>query len=203
MTGAYVDTARRLAAARQELLNAAAPRARPPEAVGGQAAQDIENLLVTVRVMLDLAAEGSRSSCARLRLGGVMFEVTRLEDILRDSLGFSRPWVEPRREEVDVQRLLLQTSAEVETRARARDVVVSTEGPPLLANVDPHRLGEALFNVMANAVGACAHGAVVGVQAIREADGVSILIRDGGDDTSPRVRARAGTPSFTMQEQAS
>ncbi|WP_338864325.1 HAMP domain-containing sensor histidine kinase [Myxococcus stipitatus] len=170
--------------------------------MSGKVAHDIERLLDSVRMQLEFAAECSRSTRTRKQLASVMSEVVRIDNILRDSLGFSHPSVEPRREEIDVQQLLLRTSAELEDRARARDVVVSTEGPPLLANVDPRRLGEALFNLMANAVGACAHGAQVEVQATREATGVTIVIRDGSDGMSRRTRVRVGTPYFTMQEQA-
>ncbi|AGC47499.1 multi-sensor signal transduction histidine kinase [Myxococcus stipitatus DSM 14675] len=202
LTTPDADTSRQLDMPRQESREATKPLARTPMPVDEKVARDIENRLASVRTYVEVAAETSRSSRVRQRLSMVMREVTQLDDILRNSLGLSRPKMEPRRENIDIQQLLLRTSMELESRARARDVVVSTNGPPLLANVDPRRLEEALFNLLANAVGACAHGAEIEAHANREADGVSILIGDGGHDMPPRLGGRASTPFFTMQEQA-
>ncbi|QSQ13655.1 sensor histidine kinase [Myxococcus landrumensis] len=202
LTRAYADTARQLDMARQESREASEPRTRTPMPVDEKVARDIENQMASVRSRVQFAAETSRSSRVRQHLSMVMREVTCLDDILWDSLSLSRPKVEPRRENVDIQRLLLQTSMTLEARARERDVVVSTDGPPLLANVDPKRLEEALFNLLANAVGACAPGAEIETHATREANGVSILIGDGGHDMPPRLGGRVSTPFFTLQEQA-
>jgi signal transduction histidine kinase len=201
LTGAYADTARQLTEARQEVLAAAETRARTLEALGAKVAHEIKNPLASVRALVELVAQGASEERARRRLGVVLGEVERIEGILRDYLGFSRPLVELRREEVDVSRLLADTAAVLEGRARAQAVALEVHREPLAASVDPRRLKEALFNLMANALEACAAGARVEARAEPREGGVLILVRDTGRGMSPETLARVGTPFFTTREQ--
>jgi signal transduction histidine kinase len=70
-----------------------------------------------------------------------------------------------------------------------------------VARVDPRRLKEALFNLMANALEACASGARVEAKAERRQEAVHIIVRDTGRGMSPETLARVGTPFFTTREQ--
>jgi signal transduction histidine kinase len=201
LTGAYVDTARQLTEARQEVLETAEARARTLEAMGARVAHELKNPLASVRALVELVAQGAADERARKRLEVVLGEVGRMEGILRDYLGFSRPLVELKREDVDVSQLLTSTAAVLEARARAQGVVLEVSSEPLVARVDPRRLKEALFNLMANALEACAPGARVEARAERRADAVLITVRDTGRGMSPETLARIGTPFFTTREQ--
>ena len=201
LTGAYVETAHQLAEARQEMLEAAEARARTLEALGAKVAHEIKNPLASVRALVELVAQGGTDERARKRLEVVLGEVERIEGILQDYLGFSRPLEALRREEVDVSRLLSDTAAVLEARARARGVTLEVAAEPLRARVDPRRLKEALFNLMANALEACEAGGRVEARAGRQEGAVSITVRDTGRGMSPETLARVGTPFFTTREQ--
>jgi signal transduction histidine kinase len=201
LTGAYADAARQLAEARQEMLEAAEARARTLEALGAKVAHEIKNPLASVRALVELVAQGGVDERARKRLEVVLGEVGRIDGILRDYLGFSRPVVELRREDVDVSRLLSETAAVLEARARERGVTLEVMAEPLRARVDPRRLKEALFNLMANSLEACEAGGRVEARAERREGGVSIIVRDTGRGMSPETLARVGTPFFTTREQ--
>lgn len=201
LTGAYAQTARQLAEARQEMLEAAEARARTLEALGAKVAHEIKNPLASVRALVELVAQGSSDERARKRLEVVLGEVARIEGILRDYLDFSRPLEALRREEVDVSRLLSDTAAVLEARARERGVALEVAAPPVLARVDPRRLREALFNLMANALEACEAGGRVEAHAARQEGAVILQVRDTGRGMSPETLARVGTPFFTTREQ--
>jgi len=201
LTGAYADTARQLTEARQEVLETAEARARTLEALGARVSHELKNPLASVRALVELVAQGATDERARKRLEVVLGEVGRMEGILRDYLGFSRPLVELRREEVDVSGLLAGTAAVLEARARAQGVVLEVSGEPLVARVDPRRLKEALFNLMANALEACASGAHVEARAERREGAVHLIVKDTGRGMSPETLARVGTPFFTTREQ--
>jgi signal transduction histidine kinase len=201
LTGAYVDTARQLSEARKEVLETAEARARTLEALGAKVAHEIKNPLASVRALVELVAQGSSDERTRKRLEVVLGEVERMEGILRDYLGFSRPLVELRREEVDVSRLLADTAAVLEARARTQGVVLAVSGEPLVARVDPRRLKEALFNLMANALEACEPGARVEARAERREGTVHLVVRDTGRGMSPETLTRVGTAFFTTREQ--
>ena len=109
--------------------------------------------------------------------------------------------MELRREQVDVSQLLTGTAAVLEARARAQGVVLEVSSEPLVASVDPRRLKEALFNLMANALEACAPGARVEARAERREDAVHLIVKDTGRGMSPETLARVGTPFFTTREQ--
>jgi signal transduction histidine kinase len=201
LTSAYADAARQLTEARQEMLEAAEARARTLEALGAKVSHEIKNPLASVRALVELVAQGGVDERSRKRLEVVLGEVARIDGILRDYLGFSRPVVELRREDVDVSRLLTETAAVLEARARERGVTLEVVTQPLQARVDPRRLKEALFNLMANALEACEAGGHVEARAERHEGGVSIFVRDTGRGMSPETLARVGTPFFTTREQ--
>jgi signal transduction histidine kinase len=201
LTSAYADAARQLSEARQEMLEAAEARARTLEALGAKVSHEIKNPLASVRALVELVAQGGVDERSRKRLEVVLGEVSRIDGILRDYLGFSRPVVELRREDVDVSRLLAETAAVLEARARERGVTLEVVAEPLQARVDPRRLKEALFNLMANALEACEAGGRVEARAERHEGGVSIFVRDTGRGMSPETLARVGTPFFTTREQ--
>jgi signal transduction histidine kinase len=201
LSDAYAQATEALARSGEDVLEAAAARARALEALGAKVAHEIKNPLASVRALVELVAQGGVDERARKRLEVVLGEVQRIDGILRDYLGFSRPVVELRREEVDVSRLLSETAAVLEARARERGVTLEVMAEPLRAHVDPRRLKEALFNLMANALEACEAGGRVEARAERQEGGVSILVRDTGRGMSPETLARVGTPFFTTREQ--
>jgi len=184
LTAAHAMAARELATARREL-----------EAMGARVAHEIKNPLAAVRSLVELVHGGDLDDKARGRLGVVLGEVERIDGIVRDYLAFSRPAVELRREPVDVARLVTDVAASLE----ARGVEVTVDGAAVIASVDPARLREAIFNLMHNAVDACATGGRVRARVARRDGAVAIDLEDSGAGMTAETLAKVGTPFFTTR----
>jgi|SRR5581483_440585 len=91
---------------------------------------------------------------------------------------------------VDAAGLLRQTAAEFRADAAERDVRLSVEAEPSLPRLfaDPARLGQALANLVENALRYAPEGSTVRLQAVRLDDGVALAVVDAG----PGYGARHG-----------
>lgn len=102
----------------------------------------------------------------------------------------------------DVDALVLESVRFVSGRARAKDVTVSPHlGAVGSAELDPDRFGEALANVLDNAIDAQPSGEVT-VQTRREGgpDGrVVIEVRDTGDGIPEENMSKIFDPFFTTK----
>ncbi|MBI2393889.1 MAG: HAMP domain-containing histidine kinase [Deltaproteobacteria bacterium] len=100
----------------------------------------------------------------------------------------------------DVDALVADTLKFVSGRANARQVkLVSELGGVGEATVDPDRFGEALINVIDNAVDASADGASVVVRTLVEEGGVRIEVRDDGVGMTDEQQGKMFHPFFTTK----
>lgn len=100
----------------------------------------------------------------------------------------------------DVDALVADTLKFVSGRANARKIkLVSELGGVGEAAVDPDRLGEALINVIDNAVDASADGAAVVVRTLVDDGGVRIEVHDDGVGMTEEQLAKAFHPFFTTK----
>ncbi len=155
--------------------------------LGGEAAAVADQLAQTA-AMVDVAREG----CSRMR------------DIVRDLLTFTRSADEDRRGPVDVRRVL-DASINVawnEIRHRARLVKEYGEVPAVVAN--EARLGQVFLNLLVNAaqalhVGDAAEN-VIRVVTATDGDGrVVVEVHDSGPGISSEHMARIFDPFFTTK----
>lgn len=72
-------------------------------------------------------------------------------------------------------------------------------GHPGLASLDSGQLGEALANVIDNALDACRAGGHVTIASRAEGDGVAIDVRDDGPGVSPELLPQLFDPFFTTK----
>jgi signal transduction histidine kinase len=190
LSDAHGDAGRDLDRLRADLLEGLATRASEVESIGAKVAHEIRNPLTAIRGLVDLLAKDATEPRAQARFDVVRGEITRVEGILRDYLGFARPLTALRREPVAIAALLARIVDILDARAHGAGVTLERRVDPEAAN----RLTEALLNLAGNAIEACDLGGVVTLALRCVGEGVEIAIVDDGRGMSPALLARVGTP---------
>lgn len=198
LTDAHAVASAAAEGAGDELAAAAAARAASVEAMGAKVAHEVRNPLSAIRGLVELLAEKATEERDRQRLSVVLGEVGRIDEILRGYLTLARPLDSIERRPHDVGEVLRETVAVVEARAARAGVLLFVEGDaPLVHDVDPRRLKEAVLNLVLNAIDATPAGGRVHLRAIRATDGVVITVEDSGAGMDAERLALAGRPFAT------
>jgi signal transduction histidine kinase len=184
---------RQLTRAREEFISAAIHEIKTPVAVIKTSVQFLQQFPQEQREkrLPQMLARLDRQ-CNRLdRLVTDVLEVTRLD--LRK--------MELRRRPTDVVDLVARVVAEMEN-VSPRHVLAFERGEPLVANVDPDRVEQVVFNLLDNAIKYSPTGGDVDVTTYRDCEMFVISVRDRGigiaEDKQARIferffRAHAGT----------
>ena len=156
-------------------------------------AHEIRNPLASLKGHAQLLAEGAAGDAKReARAARVVGEASRLEQLVDELLTFARTG------RLDVR--------EVRPDAWVRDVVaplgprvaVEVEGPPARWSLDAKRLGEALANVVRNALEAAPEG-VVTVRVASEEGALVVEVRDRGPGIAPGEEEAIFEPFHTRK----
>ena len=158
-------------------------------------AHEIRNPLAALKGHAQLLAEALPGEGAeRARVDRVVREAVRLETLTSDLLDFVRSG-EVRREEGSPADLLRAAAEEV----GAERFDVRTEGAPARWPFDPHRLRQALVNVLRNAAQASPEGERSTVQ-VAERDGRLVIeVRDRGPGIPAGEEERIFEPFHTTR----
>ncbi|MBL8946347.1 MAG: sensor histidine kinase [Myxococcales bacterium] len=197
LSDAHGDAGRDLDRLRADLLEGMATRATEVESIGAKVAHEIRNPLTAIRGLVDLLAKDATEPRAVARFDVVRGEITRVEGILRDYLGFARPLAALRREPVAIAGLLARIVDILDARAHGAGVGLERRvevADAFEISADPSRLTEALLNLVGNAIEACDRGGTVTLALRGVRDGVELAILDDGRGMSPGLLARIGTP---------
>lgn len=198
-TGANAATVR----ARSAALDEAEARTRAVEAMGAKVAHEIRNPLSSVKGLVELLAEDETRERAAKRLAVVGSEIARIEAILSEYLSFARPLTALHPVALDVGATCREVVEVVEVRAARAGVrldVLDAHGA-VIVEADPHRLKEAVFNLLANALDASAPGSSISVGWRATDDGgAAITVTDRGRGMSSETLARVGTAFFTTRD---
>ena len=150
-------------------------------------AHGIRNPLAGIRLAAQLGLETAGADAVRENLEDVLHAVDKLETQVRGVLDFARPF-EPRLEPVavaDLTRTVLEAAAGRLRTARVTvGVDVAASLPPVLA--DPAHLGQALQELIANAIDAMPQGGRLTIDA-RAENGDTPLVRLAVEDEGPGV----------------
>jgi len=184
---------------RSDIASDALARAESLEQIGSKLAHELKNPLTGVKALVQLGLRSQAEASSHERLEIVEREVTRMQEILQNYLSFTRPLqgVTPRR--VDIGPLVSDTLVVLSARADDARVRLYAQGDATI-EADPHRLKEALLNLVANAIEATPPGGDVAVE-VRSAGGeTEIVVRDTGRGMPPDTLRRIGTPFFTTRD---
>ena len=189
-----------LSRTREEMAAEALTRARSLEQVGAKVAHELKNPLAAVKALVQLGLHNAPESTSHERLAVIESEVTRMQEILRDYLSFTRPLQEIKPRQIQLGPLVTETLLVLSARAIDRGVRL-TSGGDAAAVADPRRIREALLNLVANAIEATPSGGEVFVEVRSTGERVEVVIRDTGRGMPREVLQRIGTPFFTTREE--
>jgi signal transduction histidine kinase len=194
LTDAHAAARAAAAGAGDDVVASAAARASALEAMGAKVAHEVRNPLSAIRGLVEVLAEKNSDERDAKRLGVVLGEVERIDEILRGYLALARPLeqIDPRPS--DVGQLAREVAAVIEARAERAGVTVAVEAGPAMASVDPRRIKEALLNLLLNAIDATPAGGQVALRAGATSDGVVLSVEDSGPGMPPEQLAGTGTP---------
>jgi len=196
----FTTQSRALQFMREQALENAGRRIRSLEQVGAKVAHELKNPLAAIKSLLHLEVSGlSEDAPSRRRLEVMTREVGRMEAILRDYLGFSRPLEDLRVGAVDLGAVADNVVALLEGRAQSVGVHIERTGPSLMLAGDGRRLEEAVLNLAANALEATPRGGNVALEIDRQGALRVLRVRDTGAGMSAAVMDKVGTPFFTTR----
>jgi signal transduction histidine kinase len=170
--------------------------------VAAGVAHEVRNPLASIKLRLDLTADGELPDGARKAIASASAEIARLDRLVSDLLLVAGNKLGPRRA-VDLGSL---TQARVEALrpwAAARGVTVRASGDGD-ADVDSEAVARALDNLLRNAVEASPSGAAVEVRVGHAGDGAApesmlVEIEDHGSGVAPARATELFEPFFTTK----
>ncbi|MFP7753115.1 sensor histidine kinase [Thermodesulfobacteriota bacterium B35] len=139
---------------------------------------------------------------AREKLAIVMRETSRMENMTRDMLDFSRP-LTLHRTSVDLDTTLRNSLALAGEAARKRKITLAYEPEQELPEImmDGARVEQALVNLLLNAIQASPGGGTVTLRARRSPDGVIVDVIDCGCGIPAEQRRKVFDPFFTTKKE--
>ena len=200
LTDAHATARDAAAGAGDDVVAASAARAAALEAMGAKVAHEVRNPLSAIRGLVEVLAEKNTDERDRKRLGVMLGEVDRIDEILRGYLALARPLERIERRSYDAGRLVREVAAVMEARAERAGVALVIDGGSATAEVDPRRLKEALLNLLLNAIDATPPGGRIAMRLAPADDAVAITVEDSGSGMDAGRLAAAGTPFATHRE---
>jgi signal transduction histidine kinase len=163
-------------------------------------AHEIRNPLGTIKGFVQLAGE-SGGAATRDLLAPALAEVLRLESLVNDLLAYGRPPA-PAPSLVGWSDIAARLRAHAAPLAGDRPIHLLAPDVPLALYTDPALLGQALLNLLRNAVEAIPDGTTgeVHVEAAAEGErGVVITVTDNGSGFSEEALTKLYEPFFTTK----
>jgi two-component system NtrC family sensor kinase len=132
-------------------------------------------------------------------LQAIIGQTQRIHQLLTDLLHFARPPV-PQKQLVDVEALLREAAASLQTLAEEREVRLLCQGPaaPVTLYGDPGQLARALTCLLRNAIEAAPAKGWASVRAVASGpDRLDLVIEDNGRGPPPEDREHLFDPFYS------
>lgn len=166
-------------------------------------AHEVKNPINAIVVHLELLRQKMERPDANSQrhLDVIGSEIRRLDRVVQTLVDFTRP-MELRLAEVDLRRLLDDVLALATPDAERHGIHVLRHiaDHPLLVNIDPDLVKQAILNVMINGMQAMAHGGNLTVSAFRDDGDVQVEITDEGGGIPPEIREKIFNLYFTTKQ---
>lgn len=173
--------------------------ARDPGRMDLDAAHELKNALAAVKALVQLGSRNPAEAASHARLALVLDELSRMQALLQRCLARGRSPEEHRSARVELGPLVADTLLRLSAEAKEASVTLRAQGHATV-DADPRRLGEALVNLVANAIQASPPGGEVVVSVRAGADQAEVAVRDAGHGMRTDLVRRLGTPFLTTRE---
>ncbi len=158
------------------------------------ASHELRTPLAAMRAELDVGLrQGERSPADRAVLESVREDVDRMSRTVDNLLTLSRAdegQLELMTSSVDLREIAGTAGSSLQPLADAKGVALVLSGGPGLTEGDPHRIRQAITNLIENAVEFTPAGGQVTLSTWSEADEVGITVADTGPGIAPEERDR-------------
>jgi two-component system, NtrC family, sensor histidine kinase HydH len=174
--------------------------ARDLAQLGPKLAHELKNLLSAAKALVQLGLRNPVERASHARLAVLERELSRMQESLQGYLSSTRSLLQLSTAQVELGPLVAETLRVLSARASGARVRLSFLGDADV-ECDRRRMGEALVDLVANAIDATPPGGEVEVEVRPSADAVEILVRDTGRGMPPDTLRRIGTPFFTTRDE--
>lgn len=175
-------------------------RAGDPGRMDLDAAHELKNALSAVKALVQLGSRNSAETASHARLALVEEELARMQELLQRCLSHGRSPGALRPARVELGPLVADTLLRLSAEANEARVTLRSHGDATV-EADPRRLGEALVNLVANAIQASPPGGEVVVSVSAGAAQAEVVVRDTGRGMGTELLRRLGTPYLTTREE--
>ncbi len=165
--------------------------------VAAGVAHEVRNPLASIKLRLDLTADGQLPDAAKKAITAASAEIARLDRLVSDLLLVAGNKLGPRRA-VGVGELTRQRVDALKPWAQMRGVTLRQSGDAD-ADIDAESVARALDNLLRNAVEASPADATGEVRVGDAADGVLVQVEDHGAGVEPARAAELFEPFFTTK----
>jgi signal transduction histidine kinase len=167
----------------------------------GMVGHDIRNPLQAMTSDLylikeELKAEDSNKKAIAESLGSIEQNIDYVNKIVSDLQDYTRP-IAPNRTETNVKVLINEVIAALKVPQTIQTrVMVESE---LIISADKDNLRRILSNLILNAIQAMPSGGILGIQAIKGKNEITITVEDTGVGIPDDVKEKLFTPLFTTK----
>ena len=153
-------------------------------------AHEIRQPLAALRAAVEVVqmAPASASACRATEIMKRQIDqMNRVVEDLTDATRWTSGKMSLRKQRIDVRHVIANAAADVATpvAARGHELVVAMPSEPLWVNADPQRLQQVLSNLLRNAVKYTDSGGRISLTAERDAETVTMRVRDTGRGIDP------------------
>jgi len=201
--GVFDGMLRRALLAQEESLRTHGESARELSALAAEIAHEIKNPLASVKGLAGLLSQSLPDGKGAERLAVLRREVDRMQSIVEEFLGFSRPLIPLATEPVDLGMLCTEVARLHEGMARERGVVLEVKDDGALARCDPRKVKQILINLVQNALEASPPGSTVSLETATEDGHGVVRVHDRGRGLDAEVADRVFAAGFTTKEHGS
>lgn len=166
-------------------------------------AHEIHNPLAAIRMhaqLIESAHNGDLASTARESLPVLLGETTKIEGLVQQWMFLARPQP-PQTAPADFGEIVADVVRALTPQAAHAAVRIVNEVPAgLRSRVDARRLGQAVGNIVLNAIQAMPTGGTITIRGERSGSRIRLIFRDTGRGFSPEALAHYSDLFFSTKE---